>query len=265
MIDRGSGSAIVLIPGVQGRWEWMRPTVEALARRARVVSYSLCGEPGSAMGVDPALGFDGFVEQLDGVIDRAGLDRVTLCGVSFGGPIAVRYAARRPRRVAALVIASAPGPGWRPDPRASQYLRAPRLLSPLFVLRAPARLNAEVRAAFPGVGDRLSFGVRQLVRVARAPIRPSLMAGRIRLMLATDLVESCRAVEAPTLVITGDAALDRVVPVASTREYVAAIAGASAVTLERTGHIGSVTRPDRFADLVATFADAAARPRARRA
>ena len=31
MIDVGNGPPLVLIPGMQGRWEWMQPTVNALA------------------------------------------------------------------------------------------------------------------------------------------------------------------------------------------------------------------------------------------
>ena len=47
MFDRGNGPAIVVIPGVQGRWEWMRPALEALSARCRTLSYSLCGDFGS--------------------------------------------------------------------------------------------------------------------------------------------------------------------------------------------------------------------------
>ena len=43
----GSGPPLVLVPGMQGRWEWMAATVTELAKRFTVVTYSLCGEPGS--------------------------------------------------------------------------------------------------------------------------------------------------------------------------------------------------------------------------
>ena len=32
IVDEGAGTPVVLVPGVQGRWEWMKPTVDALAR-----------------------------------------------------------------------------------------------------------------------------------------------------------------------------------------------------------------------------------------
>ena len=41
MIDRGSGRPIVLIPGIQGRWEYLAGTVNALARSHRVLTFSL--------------------------------------------------------------------------------------------------------------------------------------------------------------------------------------------------------------------------------
>jgi pimeloyl-ACP methyl ester carboxylesterase len=57
-------------------------------------------------------------------------------------------------------------------------------------------------------------------------------------------------------VITGEEGLDRVVPVTVTRTYASLIAGARYEMLERTGHIGLLTRPDRFASLVGDFVHA---------
>ena len=54
MIDRGSGTPVVLVPGIQGRWEWMRPAVDALAARCRVLTFSLCDEPTSGVAVRSA-------------------------------------------------------------------------------------------------------------------------------------------------------------------------------------------------------------------
>jgi len=73
MIDLGSGAPIVLIPGLQGRWEWMRPAVEALAKHNRVVSFSLCDERTSRFPCTPSKGFTNYIDQLAAVLDRAGL------------------------------------------------------------------------------------------------------------------------------------------------------------------------------------------------
>ena len=85
---------------------------------------------------------------------------------------------------------------------------------------------------------------------------PSLMAGRIKLARQTDFAPDCCLVHVPTLVVTGEEPLDRVVPVASTRSFCGLIRGAESHVLERTGHIGVLTQPSRFADVVGNFVHA---------
>lgn len=55
----------------------------------------------------PSCTFDDWVDDLDTVVEAAGLDRFPLLGVSQGGAVAVAYAARRPERVSRLVLAGA--------------------------------------------------------------------------------------------------------------------------------------------------------------
>lgn len=256
MIVRGEGLPLVLIPGIQGRWEWMAPTVAGLARRCRVASYSLCGEPGTGCRLDPERGFDAHVDQLTRVLDEAGFERATLCGVSYGGWVAVRYAARHPERVSALVLASSPGPRFRPDTRLQRYVRFPYLFLPAFAASTRQRLVPEIRTAVPDPAERRRIARRQIRQVLCHPISPGLMARRILLALREDFVADAGKVTAPTLLLTGERGLDRVVPTQSTLEYLSLIRGATAVELPRTGHIGCVTRPDDWADIVVDFADA---------
>jgi pimeloyl-ACP methyl ester carboxylesterase len=63
-------------------------------------------------------------------------------------------------------------------------------------------------------------------------------------------------VKAPTLVVTGEDHLDKIVPAEITRRYATLIPGAQYARLDRTGHIGLVTHPARFAEIVAGFVDA---------
>ena len=58
----------------------------------------------------------------------------------------------------------------------------------------------------------------------------------------------------PALILTGQAELDRVVPVALTRDYLRMWPHARSATIARCGHLGPITRPEQFADLVARFA-----------
>lgn len=263
IVDRGSGPPVVVIPGIQGRWEWMKPGIDALASRCRVVTYSLCDEPSCGHGgpssgsaaADEAAAFTCYVEQVGEAMDEAGLESATVCGVSFGGLVAAAFAARHPERVRSLVLVSALPPSWTPDARARFYLRAPRLLAPLFVV-ASLRLYREIAAAHPGLLPGLRQASRHGWNVARHRFSPSRMARRVRSLAAADL-SGLRSLRVPALVVTGEPHLDRVVPVRATREYLDWLPDARAAVVERTGHLGVITRPEAFADLVAPFAAAA--------
>jgi pimeloyl-ACP methyl ester carboxylesterase len=262
-IDVGHGPPLVLIPGMQGRWEWMRPTVNALARHFRVLSFTLAGEWTSNDPLQPRLGFDSYTLQVNRVLEAAGVESAAVCGVSYGGLIALRYASMHPDRVTQLVLASALPPDYVPDERYDFYRRTPLLLFPLFLFGSSRRVSPELRAAFPRFSDRARFAVRQGLRVLTAPVSPRRMRDRMERLAGVDFETDVRRVQAPTLVITGTEALDRTVPPALTRRYLDCIPGAELAVLERTGHMGTITRPVEFAGMVADFASR--HPDARRA
>ena len=259
IVEKGSGAPIVLIPGIQGRWEYLRPAVEALAQSFRVLTFPLCGERTCGLGFDPRLGLDNYVAQVVAILDARRIDRAAICGVSFGGLAAVRFAAAHPERAAALVLVSTPGPTWHLRERHQIYARLPWLFGPLFLAESPFRLRRELVAAFPQRGDRFRFVMQQLRTLVTAPLSLSRMAERARLISTIDLVDDCRRVHAPTLVVTGERNLDHIVPVEGGSDYTRLIRGARSVTLERTGHLGSITRPREFARLVEEFVAAAER------
>ena len=252
IIDVGSGPAVVIVPGIQGRWEWMRPGVDALARTCRVLTFSLADEPTSGARFDESRGFDCYVEQVREALDARGIDRAAICGVSYGGLIAAAFAGRYPQRTASLVLVSAIPPSWKPDARAGVYLRWPRLLSPLFCL-ASLRLHREIAAAHRGGFNGLRASARYGWNVLTHMFSPRRMARRVRLLSTVDRAAATNGVGAPVLVVTGEEQLDRVVPVRLTLEYLQLWPHARVATIERTGHVGLITRPDAFAAVVSRF------------
>ena len=256
IIDRGDGTPVVVIPGIQGRWEWMTPAIEALAQRCRVITFSLADEPTSGGRFDESRGFPCYVEQVREALDAAGVRKAAICGVSYGGLIAAAFAARHPDRTASLVLVSALPPSWKPSARVKLYLRAPRLLTPLFLL-ASLRIYREIAAANAGTARGFLAAFRHLWRVVTHMFSPGRMARRVRLLESVELRPELARIRQPTLVITGESSLDRVVPVQATLEYAHLLPHAGVATIPRTGHLGLVTRPDEFARLVVTFAERA--------
>lgn len=263
VIDKGTGTPVVLVPGIQGRWEWMRPAVEALSRRCRVITFSLADEPTSGASFDEASGFECYVRQIEDALDLAAVPSATVCGISYGGLIAASFAARRPERTRGVVVVSAIPPSWTPDARVRFLIRAPRLLSPVFCINS-LRLFDEMIAAREGIRSALSFAARHLTAVVRYRFSPVLMARRVRLLDGNTLEAELAQLRAPALIITGQADLDRVVPVSLTRDYLRLWPHADAASIARSGHLGSITRPEEFADLVARFADGHSRQHERR-
>jgi pimeloyl-ACP methyl ester carboxylesterase len=261
IVDLGSGPPLVIVPGIQGRWEWMKPAVGALARRCRVITFSLADEPSCDAAFDAGTGFSCYVDQIAEAMDSAGVHRAAICGVSYGGLIAAAFAARHPERTSALLLVSALPPGWAPDERVNFYLRAPRLLTPLFMIGA-LRMYREIAAATPGVLNGLAAARRHGWNVLTHMFSPARMARRVTLLRGLTLQDELSLVHVPTLVMTGEPSLDRVVPVSRTMEYLRLWPHAQHIALPRTGHLGLITRSDEFAKFVTTFLDTASKEQA---
>jgi pimeloyl-ACP methyl ester carboxylesterase len=231
MLEAGAGRALVVVPGLPGSWKFVAPAVHALSASFHVLALSL----------GPECDLDVEAGRIASALDERHIDRAIICGISFGGLIAARFAATHPERTAALVLVSAPGPGARLRPLHRLYLRCPWLLGPLFMLETPFRLWRELHWS-------------QLTAVLTSKISFASMARRARLIESTDIAADCTRIAAPTLVVTGEPRLDSVVPVDNTLGYLRAIRGARHAVLEGTGHLGAITRASEFANVVKAFA-----------
>lgn len=94
--------------------EWNSPIwkhwIQWLAGRHRLIRYDERGCGLSDWEVDD-FSLDAWVEDLELVVESAGIDRFPLLGVSQGGAVAVSYAQRHPERVTRLVLVGAYGRG----------------------------------------------------------------------------------------------------------------------------------------------------------
>jgi 3-oxoadipate enol-lactonase len=230
MVEYGSGPALVVMPGLPGPWKFIAPAVHALSARFRVLTMSL----------GPECTIESDVARIVIGLDARGIDRAVICGISLGGLIALRFAAMHPERTSALVLVSAPGPGMRLRPQHRLYTQWPHVFGPLFMIETPFRLWRELHWS-------------QVTAVLTTRLSWSKMAKRAQLIESTDRAADCARVVAPTLVVTGEAQRDNVVPVGSTLEYLRAIPGSRHVTLDGTGHLGAVTRSGVFARMVSDF------------
>ena len=106
-------------------YDWESPVwrhwLAELSRRFRLVRYDErgCGLSDWDVG---RFSLDDWVDDLEAVVDAAGLDRFPLLGISQGGPVAITYAARHPERVTHLVLLGSYAQGRRKRARTSAEL-----------------------------------------------------------------------------------------------------------------------------------------------
>src|SRR5262245_21691738 len=99
----GAGPPLVLVPGLAGGFELLGPLARLLARDFRVISYQLRGED-DPFALRQRFGLTELVEDLAEFTALLGLESPTVMGVSFGGILALEFAARYPARLRSLVV-----------------------------------------------------------------------------------------------------------------------------------------------------------------
>ena len=99
VIVAGEGPVVVLIPGLTGDSGIFRYQIPALSCDYRVIAPNLRVDFNGAERT-----FDQFAHDLARVLEVAGADSACLLGLSFGGPIAMRFATLYPDRVWGLVL-----------------------------------------------------------------------------------------------------------------------------------------------------------------
>lgn len=90
---------------------WGRSFAE-IARHRTFIRYDERGCGLSDWDVED-LSFEAFVEDLEAVADKLGLERFPLLGISQGCAVSIEYAVRHPERVSGLILVSGYSAGWR--------------------------------------------------------------------------------------------------------------------------------------------------------
>jgi len=205
-----------------------------LSARHTVIRYDERGCGLSDHDVD--FSFDAWVNDLETVVDAAGLDRFALLGMSQGGGVSMAYAARHPERVSHLVLVNT-------------YLRGRYLRAATDTERRDAELQVEMAVVGWGRDDvayRYFFasqflpgGTPELWDAFAELQRRTTSAENAQQFFTTyghiDVTDLAREIRVPTLVL--HARDDRRVPYAQAREVAAAIPGSRLVPLDSPNHL----------------------------
>jgi len=112
-VEHGSGIPVVLVHGSVGTLDSWRAQVAAFASRFRVIAYSRRFHPPNAARRDgQPYSVSLHADDLIGLIEALGLERVHLVGSSYGAYVALLVTLRRPELVRSLVLAEPPMLPW---------------------------------------------------------------------------------------------------------------------------------------------------------
>jgi 3-oxoadipate enol-lactonase len=222
------------------------PQVPALAERYRVVTYDTRGHGTSPAPAGPYT-LDDLVDDVLALLDRIGAQRAHVAGLSLGGMIALRLAAREPQRVhrlAVLCSSAKTEPQGFLDRAATARSAGTASFAPTVVSRW---LTPEYAAAHPDLVARLEAMVAGVDDEGYAACAE--VVGRV------DLREDLGRITAPTLVVSG--AEDPALPPEHQRAIADGVAGAELLTVSPGAHLANLEQPLRISGALLGHFDAA--------
>lgn len=256
--DEGRGPAILLVHGSQSTLKTWDRIAPVLARHYRVIRFDIPPQGLSGRVSDEIAARAQPTDIPEGLLGQLGVTRVTFVGVSSGGTLGVFLAAKRPDLVARLILSNTPSDPVKTDHmkqsadfvEAQREARATGFQSQTFwnlfldyFSGDPGRLDQRIREQYYDFNRRgpeknyLTF-VGVVANHERA-------------------VAAMNAVKAPTLLIWGGS--DPLLVPAAADVLAGYLTGTqvSKVFMPDVGHYPPLEAPERFAQLVSAYIEAA--------
>ena len=246
--EAGHGIPLVLLhafPLSSAMWEAQRAE---LAEVCRVITPDQRGFGRSPLGDDPP-SLEYAADDLAALLDRLGLHRVVVGGLSMGGYVAMAFAARYPDRVAALVLADTKATADTDEARHRRERLADRVLEPggiadVFTDLVPALIGRTTAERRPEVVQRL----RDIV--GDAPVESIAWASRA-MAARPDSLGVLAKTSVPALVVVGDE--DGLTPVADAEAMAEVLPDVQMARLMAAGHVSALEDPAAFNAAVRDF------------
>ncbi len=226
---RADGPVVVLANSLGATHHMWDAQLDMLNERFRVVRYDTRGH-GASPVPDGPYSIDDLADDVVALLDRLGVERAHLVGLSLGGMTAMRVAARNPERVDRMVLLCTashlpPAHAW------SQRAATVRADG------AGAVAEAVVDRWFSPdfAGNRTHW--RDMV--AGTPAEG--YAACCEAIAELDLRQDLSAITAPTLAIAG--VDDPATPPARLEEIVAAVPGSRLLVVEHAAHLANAEQP----------------------
>jgi len=265
-VSVGDGPPVLVMGGTALGHSYLRPAMDRLADRFRVIYFDQRGSGRSPLGEATGLSIDRSIADIVALLDSLELSRAAILGHSLAGNLALLFAAAHPDRVS-RVVAAMPGPpfdergmAWEPLEAAMSALRTPAddeemgqiQQSDAFRFREPAGVEAFIRNLYlpfftdRAVGATFPYAISEN-GAATAVEQEGMLFGELDTAAA---IASLARISTPTLVLSGE--LDPI-PQSFAALLAATIPGAVHRRLRGAGHFAFVEQPEPFFAAVTEF------------
>src|SRR6267154_4512614 len=199
---------------------------------------------------------DSQIADLDAIRQTLGLTKFALLGDSYGGLVAMAYAAAHREHVAKLILSDSPGPSWHdivhllpdvfPDIE-EENKQEEQKLGPTTEAAARASLRNHFRMIFYSTQKRDAY----MSHMGDLGYEPTVSQAVAKATADLDLTPKLAGFKFPTLVITGRYDMN-VAPLTAWR-LAHAISGAKLVFFEQSGHLPSYEEPEKYLSVLEDF------------
>lgn len=261
--SRGDALPVIAVnggPGLSHAYMLMNDMWQHVARSRFVVFYDQRGTGASKkLAPDAPQTIEAQVADLDAVRAELKLDKVALVGDSFGGLLAMAFAAAHPEHVAKLVLSDSAPPAWKdfvhllpqtfPDIEEQDATETKRLGADT-AAAARASLRNHFRMIFYSPEKRDAY----MAKMGDLGYEPSVGAAVSKATENIDLNPTLSRFSFPTLVITGRYDMNVAPLVAWNIAH--KIPGAKIVFFEQSSHLPSYEEPEKYQRVLEDFLNA---------
>ncbi len=256
--DQGRGPAILMVHGSQSTLKTWDRIAPILTRRYRVIRFDIPPQGLSGRVSDELAARMQPTDIPEGLLAQLGVTRVTYVGVSSGGTLGVQLAAKRPDLVERLILSNTPSDPVKTDhmKQSADFVEAQRVARETgFQSQKFWNLFLDY---FSGDPRRLDQGIReQYYDFNRRGPEKNYLAFVGVVANHKRAVAAMNAVKAPTLLIWGGS--DQLLVPASAEVLAGYLTNAqvSRIFMPDVGHYPPLEAPERFAQLVSAYIEAA--------
>jgi proline iminopeptidase len=244
-------------PGLSHAYMMQNDLWQRVAAHRLVILYDQRGTGASKhMQPNAPQSMDAQVADLEAIRNALALERIAVLGDSYGGMIAMAYAAAHPEHVSRLILSDSPAPSWKtmvhllpevfPDREEQGNAKGKKLAADPEAAAQAGLLN-HMRMMFYSPEMRDTY----VAHMGDLGFVPAVGQAVQKATENLDLTPKLAGFHFPTLVLTGRYDMN-VAPLTAWR-MAHAIPGAQIVFFEKSGHLPAFEEPEKYLKVLDTF------------